>query len=683
MPNNKSPEKKPLPNVIIDFITAFIRALNTARLYTGGHDLLKKHTQQLYTKLDEAMADHDFLFLGCAKDTFFLEGTFYQVKDAHPQKFLKFFHSLGISHLLLEKEITAEELESFIVLLAGAKQGQGNEVSSALPRENIQHVRLGLMDYTIFSTFQTVATHLAQTSKDETIWLQLILHPVAAGAFNLNPEQIKQLTLLSEDMDEFKKLLLRMNGDMAERQQGVSVTNRAVLLSYFIQNIGNIIAGIDPQKRSQFDQHVGAVLDSLDPQLKIQILGAVPPDVTREEERSVVHEIFQAMTDTQIVYLLVDTLKEAGANSPYFSNLFNRALAKYKDPGQLLTLIRQEMHRATLEGESGALRHWQYLEQLLFMHQETRELNEQYRKEIEVLATSIHMKVSMVEEEEMSRLLKTLNPEPLKAAKAQLIIDLINQLHTTRAKAFLPSLIENLGEILDYFFSQSDFLTVGNLLREAFLALGGYPQDVSVKRALDSLFNAEDIRELLKNLLEQCRTYEPKETIAIDAICQLYREKAGEFLLDILVDLKDDDSLQTRWLSTTLVSLGPVLTRILSRRLQGAPDPALPRILTLATVLADKNLVSAVEQLLDHRSHEIRLKVISTLGRLQAERVVPRLSEIVLQRSWVITKKRKSLQMTAARALAEIASDRARGILNQVATSKRSSDLRTLCQELL
>ncbi len=54
------------------------------------------------------------------------------------------------------------------------------------------------MDYTIFSTVQTVATNLAQTSKDETIWLQLILHPVAAGTFNLNPDQIKQLTRLSE-----------------------------------------------------------------------------------------------------------------------------------------------------------------------------------------------------------------------------------------------------------------------------------------------------------------------------------------------------------------------------------------------------------------------------------------------------------------------------------------------------
>ena len=72
MPTTKPSEQNPIPTVVIDFIAAFMRAINTARLYASGHDLLKKQTAQLYTKLKDAIADKDLLYLGFAKDTLFL-----------------------------------------------------------------------------------------------------------------------------------------------------------------------------------------------------------------------------------------------------------------------------------------------------------------------------------------------------------------------------------------------------------------------------------------------------------------------------------------------------------------------------------------------------------------------------------------------------------------------------------
>ena len=681
MPTAKSSEQNPLPNDITDFITAFMRALNTARLYASGHDLFKKHTQQLYTMLNEAMAERDFLFLGCARDTFFLEGTFYQAKDANLSKFLKFFHSLRISHMLLDKEITTEEFESFIGLLAGAQQGQGEEVSSALPRENIKHVRLSLLDYTIFSTVQTLVTNLTQTSEDEAIWRQLILQPAGAGAFNLNPEQTKHLVSLCEDVEELKKLFLQIDTDMAEKQ-GVSIAHRGILLGNFIQNLGDILSGIAPIKRKLFARQVDDVLDSFEPRIKIEILGAVARDAIREEENDVFYEILQAMPDNQLVYLLGDAIREVGVKSRSFNNLFDRVLAKYREPAELLTLIQQEMNRTTQEGEPGPLSHWQQLEQLLIQKQETEEFNEQYHKEIDALATSIQMQVPMAEEEEIGRLLKSLAPDSLRPARAQLIVDLINQSHITQAETFLPSLLEPLGEILRYYFNEKAFLTVGKLLRAVFLALNDHPQEDVVRKTVNSRFNAEDIRELLQHLLKKCRTYEPRETTVIDAICQLYQEKAGGFLLDVLIELKDDDSPQARWISTTLASFGPRLSSILSRSLQDAPDHTLPQLLALTAISKDRHLATAVEQLLDHRDHEIRLKAISTLGKLHVERVVPRLAQIVLQKSWVRTKKMKSLQMAAARSLAEIGTDKAREVLQQV-VSQGSGDLQALCQELV
>ncbi|UCF72988.1 MAG: hypothetical protein JSW35_00490 [Deltaproteobacteria bacterium] len=677
-----SSDQNPLPSHIIDFVAVFMRALNTARLYARGHDIFKKHIQQLYTKLGEAMADRDFLFLGCASDTLFLEGTFYQARDVHLQKFLKFFHALRISYILLDKEITPEELESFIGLLAGAQQGQGDEVCSALPRENIKHVRLGPLDYTIFSTAQKIAAQITQTTEDEAIWRQLILQPPEARAFNLGPEQAKRLTRLCEDAQGLKKLLLQMDADMAERQQGANIAHRGALLGNFIQNLADILSGIAPIKRKLFAQQVGGILDSLELPLKIHILGSVTPDAIREKDSDVFHEIFQAMPDNQLVYLLGDALKEAGANSPCFRNLLNQALTKYKKPCPLLNLIRQEIRRAIQAGKSATLSHWQQLEQLLIRQEEMEDFNKQYRKEIEALATSSEMKVPMVEEEEMARLLKTLAPESLRLAKAQLIINLISGPHATRPETYVPPLLKGIGEILSHFLSQGDFLTAGNLLRELFLVLSDYPEEASLRKAMNSLLDAEEIRPLLLDLLKRCRTYEPQETATIDAICQLCPVKAGGFLLDVLVELKDNDSPRGRWLTTTLVGLGPSLRGILSRSLLGAPDHALPRLLSLATISTDKNLATAVGQLLEHSNHEIRIKAASTLGALKAEGPVPRLAEIVLQKSWLRTKKMKSLQVAAAQALAEIGTDKARDVLQQV-ISQGPGDLQALCQELL
>ena len=47
-----------------------------------------------------------------------------------------------------------------------------------------------------------------------------------------------------------------------------------------------------------------------------------------EKEDGFLQEIFQAIPDDQLVHLLADALKDSGANSQCFNNLFHRALAK-------------------------------------------------------------------------------------------------------------------------------------------------------------------------------------------------------------------------------------------------------------------------------------------------------------------------------------------------------------------
>jgi len=671
-----------IPDAITDFIVAFVRTTYTLRLYSSGHDHLQKNVDELFAKFKGALKNRDFLFVGCARDTLFLEGTFYQATDVHLQRFLKLFHSLRISHMILDKKINTDEFESFIGLLAGAQKGQGEEVSSALLREDINHVKLGLFDYNIFNTVQAIAAKLSKTSEDKAIWLLLIMQPAASGTFNLSPKMIEQLTNLSGDVEVLKRFLLQMDTAISKSQKGISAAQRGLLLGNFIKNVGNALEDIDPEKRKEFTRNAGAVIDSFDPELKIHILGTITPNQASQEKSNVIQEILEAMSDDQFISLLTDALKEAGKNSPCFNNLINGALVKYEEPDLLLNLIREEMDRTTQEGDSATLNHLQLIEQLIIQQQEIEEFNRSYHSEIEALATSIMLKEPMAEDVEMGRLVKTLTPEFMGEAKARLIIDLIGSSQSRQTKDLIPSQLEGLGEILVSFLSERRSQLVGGLLKELFLALNNVTQTVSVWTRVGALIAAQEIRELLGSLLENIRTPSSKETRTIEAICQLFPEKAGGVLLDILIDQGDDESAQTRWLTTTLAGLGPRITKILYYRLQDAPDKSIPTLLTLAKISADPSLASSVEQFMEHKDYKIQLKVISALGKIKAESVVSRLVTIISKRYWVKTKKVKSLQMTAARALADIDTDEARSFLKQVARGG-SRGIHAFCKELV
>ena len=103
-------QHSPLPEGILGFINGFMRAINTARLYAIDHALFTENIQQLQPLFEEAISDREFLLLGCAKDAIFFEGDFYQSNDPRLKKFYDLSHSLRISHLLIDKKITTEDL---------------------------------------------------------------------------------------------------------------------------------------------------------------------------------------------------------------------------------------------------------------------------------------------------------------------------------------------------------------------------------------------------------------------------------------------------------------------------------------------------------------------------------------------------------------------------------------------
>jgi hypothetical protein len=678
-----SPRQKPLPSTILEFITAFMRSLNASRLYATSHELYKRNIQQLFKKLAEALQERQSLFLGCAKDALFFDGNFYQAQDTRLNSFLNSFHSLGISHLIMEKDLSLDELGSFVALLAGTHQNQENELAYALRQENIRHVSLGMLDYRVFSTAQAIAARFSLGGDDEAFWQQLILQPATAGVVTLTPEKMNELARLLEDTEGLRRLFKQIDGDMREIHYGISAAQRAMMISNFLLNLERSAGEMAAEKRALFARRVGAVINSFELELRIQILGAIPPESPDNQVEGAVCEIINALSDKEMVYLLLDAMQVSGVKSPCFTNLLKRAIDKYHEPGTLLGRVRAEMQLATQERRPGSLNQWQHLEQLILERQEVEEFNAQYSEKIEALAKSILINHPLSEKDEMDRLASTFSPDSLKVAKTRLVLDLIRDLRTEKQKEiFLDPLMKALKEVVVQWSEERKTKSVGSVLRQVFLILQSFPKDAALRKGVQSWLTKEEIQRTLKDLFEGCRTFDSKEMASISAICQIFPEKTADFLIDRLVALETEESPQSLWLSTALASMGPNLVKPLSQRLRCAQENALPQLIFFAEMSMDVQLARALQDLLDHKDLQIRTLLVSALAHLKAESAVPRLAQIVQEKSWFGGRKLRSLQMHTARALAEIGSPKARAVLREIA-EQGSGELQSLCQQLV
>ncbi len=671
-----------LPSILAEFFVNFHRSLTTARLYASGHALFKKNVERLRTAFTEALKGRDSLFLGFAKDSLFFEGNFHEAKDGNTKSLIEFFHSLGVSHLFLDKDLTTEELESLIALLAGAQTGQGDEVQASLIQENVTHASLGLLDYRVLSTIQDIGLISIPEGSDKVFWYQLILQPANTFSINQNPKSMAEIRRLCLDEEELRQTLRKIDTDLSEKERALSSTQRGFLIGNFLENIGNALAKGEPEEHPRFVRNVTAVLGGFEPGLRSAILGSIPPEDPDSQKSSVIQHMLEEMSKRELLFLLLDALREGGGSSPCFNHLLNRALAKHKEWSTLLALVREEAHQATLEKRPGSLPLWLHLEQLILHRQEAEEFNAEYLKSIEALASSIQIKEPLVEEEEKRRLLDTLSPEALALQKAQLIADILDRPHTPeQASEYFPPLLQELGVILRQFLQEDKARMIGHLFRQVFLTLNQYPQDSALRTSLSAWFTAEDIHRLLESLLEKCKTYQAEEMSPVNTLCQLFPEKASLFMIEGFLKTRDPVSAQGRWILTTLTSLGPFLGKALSRRFAGAPEEDLPGLITLAEISMDKHLASSLERLLGHKKLEIRSMAVDALGRLKAEKSVSFLREILSQESWLAGKKTKSLQTQAARALFAIGTPDAKRALEQTA-GRGSGELRKLCMEL-
>jgi hypothetical protein len=675
----KTDQSLPLPKTVQEFIAGFMRALKAGRLYSSGHALFKQHTKGLHDKFHEAGDDEPSFFIGFAKDSLLLDDAFFQAGTAHAREFLSLFHSLGISHLIIRKGATLQEIESFIETLAGAKPGQGQDIVTALHRENIGHIQVGLLDYSLLSGVESAVSRFIQGKKEAAIWRQLIFRPAMAGTYRFGEERMKDFLLLAENMDFLKRSLAELDGDLRNHVKGISPAQRGQVIGNFLQNASKCLASMDGQRRKDFAEKVSILLQSIRPEMRIWILGS-PDSEAKGEDRGVIQDLIERMDEQESVHLLIQALQECGGRTVIFDNIFQRIHGRFKDTATLLSLVRMEINRATQERRPGSLNFRQQLEQILIHRQESEDFNARYRKAIEDLATSLKIQKGMVEEEEMARLVRTLAPDSMKLFKARLIVDLIQEPH--RREAMSLPLFQSMGETVKHFFSRGRPRLAANLLRQVFLSINQQSQKDFFSEEINSWLRTEDVHRLLKSLFEKCRTYEPREMSAISSICQLYPEKAGGFLIDLFMEVGDQESALGDWLMTMLASLGGQIAKALGTRIGSAPDADLPPLLDLADLFGEPQIAPALENLLNHKDHEIRLQVIRILGHLKSERSVKPLSEIVLDGSWFTGKKTKLLQMEALEALAAFGTDDARAVLEKVASSG-SGELRKLSLQIL
>jgi hypothetical protein len=89
-----------------------------------------------------------------------------------------------------------------------------------------------------------------------------------------------------------------------------------------------------------------------------------------------------------------------------------------------------------------------------------------------------------------------------------------------------------MGETVQGILGQQRTRLAGNLLRQILLSLNRFPKETLAREVINSWLRTDEVHSVLKSLMDKCQTYGSHETSALTAVCRLYPEKAGAYLVE-------------------------------------------------------------------------------------------------------------------------------------------------------
>jgi len=284
---SQTPSTDDLPN--LEHLTQTIVELNTCRkivsMYPPEHVQVQRSLKRACDALNQTLSANPELNIGIAKDTLLFEGQTLDPKNAICRDFANALTKMEVAALSFVSDVTAEELMSFLLLLAEKPEdihAQGG-IQKASSECNLSTIRIQVIDYGKFQF--TEASEIDGSSRDsdpaatKNIWQKYIVHLISGtltaseGGTSLgefgdgSPAQMAELlnqnhTALDVALETYRETLKTQAGRIEAPGAGnpssdltAGDTGQPEPVGPAVGNLGNLnrlLQELKPDIRSQF-----------------------------------------------------------------------------------------------------------------------------------------------------------------------------------------------------------------------------------------------------------------------------------------------------------------------------------------------------------------------------------------------------------------------------------------------
>ena len=722
-----------LAGVLQELSQALLNLEHALCFYPEGHQSRKAPLERLLAMLHAEAAISGEGSLAFAGEVLRWRGALSNELPAAVRKLSTLLGNQGIARLSWSPDLTAEELERFLALLARGRSTGHREAWD--PAVHFENLRVDGLDYqALMATDSEEAEGLS--AEHRNLWLALLPRLIAGPESEPFPGELKLLRERWDDPAALASLLTETIGPeaLAGAPGAVEPVRR------FAGLVERAAAAGEPLPGGECARKLGAVARQLPPALRLRLLEAA----LKTPAGGLFPEAFGALDVDEGISLIAETFSMDSAQIERLARVFQHLVPRRLERMELAPQLREGIRRAEDPDDPLADNVWGEVQELL-TGESGEFMSPGYQEQLRRLATREDARrggeLSLAELPELVRDLASAH-----VAGESLLIQ-FEQLRLATSVERYHDALEGVGGLCGVALAAGDkergLLILRRLLEENASTTPLAGPCAEIERTLRAIATPP----VLQALIDVLGSLGAEDRAVVRTFFSLAHVVATPVVLTALV--AEEDAGQRRRIAALLQSLGPAALPELLRRLAEAPPAAARALLPLVDELRDpaaapvllgllgradpklrrdalRTLIRidspevrrALPRLLDDPDDEIvqqaaahlgtigspetvrrllRLfdgrpfagrraeemkRALFALGRMRAAEAVGPLSKVLLRRTWINRRVQEQLSEAAAQALARIGGAEAKKALAQVA-ARGPEGLAATCRRLL
>lgn len=635
--------------IYLDEIQAALRemmsCLKTFSLYPKNHPAQGPVLERVFRRFEDLLRDRESLSLGVSENEVILFG---EEEKEHriASDLAERLHQHGILTLRIDRGVSKEDLGLLLRSLPGSQDRPAAEeaIDLALQKAGVQKIALSLVDYR--QIIEQEAPALSE-SVPEDVWTGLIQQ-----AQQGDQAALRQMAGRLADPSGLREMNLQIKKSLSGLSPEGSATAPANLLADIHQQI------FDSLTQKEQEKFAASLADL-----------ALSEDQDGAGQDSEATRTFLAYRDEILLKVMAGSVARQGKIDNRISTVLQ---AVFQDKARRQGLHNTADSYARKRSSGGYTPEiWNQVRCFFLSGSEEQFMSHEYHRVLEDL-NRFHLAElrQIISPDYLDQVQTDLRPDVLRKIRRDLLFDLVQQADGPEPMEGTP---REIGLLLAEHARNLDMESILKALKRLF----DPPIPVSLERKVklsEMLFETNE-DSWISRLIREVGNMGEAEFPLLKQILNYCNTGLGEILIR---QLGEEGSISGRKrLSSLLVGLGSRAVPAIVDFLDDARWFLVRNLVMILGKIGDPSCVEDLLVLLSHEHFLVRREVLLTLSMIGGDRAVPQIRRILLNRS---RKEEAGVQITAARALKRIGTEKSQKVLQEGFEDKDKKVQEICCQ---